>query len=200
MEVLNPSQLCPRFPPHRTRRRWRARRQRGEARGGKQAAGKCDWPYPRSIGGGGSAGEVAGERRRRSRGGAATAARTVVKIGAWLNNVLHGKLPYGLGKVLGGPWAWRIGGGASSAMAVRRRPQKLGLRRVGSLVRPTRGCASSVGARRGSGRAQVARKVDGVMSSPRRRQWRTMVLGGGARARAAGPKTSLYTRGRSVGD
>jgi hypothetical protein len=84
-------------------------------------------------------------------------------------------------------------------MAVRRRPRKLGLRRVGSLVRPTRGCASSVGARRGSGRAQVARKVDEAMSSPRRRQWRTTVLGGGARARAAGPKTGLYTRGRSVG-
>jgi hypothetical protein len=83
---------------------------------------------PRSIGGGGSAGEVAGERRWRSRGGAAAGARTAVNIGAWLNNVLHGKLPCGLGKVLGGPWAWRIGGGASSAMAVRRRPRKLGLR------------------------------------------------------------------------
>jgi hypothetical protein len=57
---------------------------------------------PRSIGGGGSAGEVAGERRWRSRGGAAAGARTAVKIGAWLNNVLHGKLPCGLGKVLGG--------------------------------------------------------------------------------------------------
>jgi hypothetical protein len=70
MEVLKASQKCPRFPPHRTRRRWRARRRRGEARGGKQAAGKCDWAHLRSIGGGSSAGEVAGEwRRRRGRGG-----------------------------------------------------------------------------------------------------------------------------------
>jgi hypothetical protein len=84
-------------------------------------------------------------------------------------------------------------------MAVRRRPRKLGLRRAGSLVRHTHGCASSVCARRGSGRAQAARKVDGAMSSPRRRQWRTVVLGGGVRARAAGPRTGLYTRGRSVG-
>jgi hypothetical protein len=46
--------------------------------------------------------EVAGERRRRSRGGAAAEARTAVKIGAGLNNVLHWKLPCSLGKVLGG--------------------------------------------------------------------------------------------------
>jgi hypothetical protein len=43
-----------------------------------------------------------GGQRRRSRGGAAAEARTAVKIGAGLNNVLHGKLPCGLGKVLGG--------------------------------------------------------------------------------------------------
>jgi hypothetical protein len=48
----------------------------------------CDWPYPRSIGGGGSAGEVTGVRRRRSRGGAAAEARTVVRIGMELDNVL----------------------------------------------------------------------------------------------------------------
>jgi hypothetical protein len=84
-------------------------------------------------------------------------------------------------------------------MAVRRRPRKLGLRRAGSLIRPTRGCASSVGARRGSGHAQAAMEKDGAMSSPRRRQWRTAVLDGGVRARAAGPRTGLNTRGRSVG-
>jgi hypothetical protein len=84
-------------------------------------------------------------------------------------------------------------------MAVRRRPRKLGLRRAGSLVRPTRGCASSVCARRGSGRAQASMEVDGAMSSPRRRQWQMAVLGGGVRARAAGPRTGLNTRGRSVG-
>jgi hypothetical protein len=89
-------------------------------------AGKCDWPYPRSIGGGGSAGEVAGERRQQSRGSAAATARTAVKIGAWLNNVLHGKLPCGLGKVLGGvpglggsaeerARQWRSGGGRGSS-------------------------------------------------------------------------------------
>jgi hypothetical protein len=167
---------------------------------GRQTSGReCDWPYPRSIGGGGSAGEVAGERRRRSRGGAAAEARMMVKIGAGLNNVLHGQLPWVLGKVLGRPWARRISEGASSVMAVRRRSRKLGLQRAGSLVRPTRGCASLVCARRGSGRAQAAREMDGAMSSPRWNQWRTAVLDGGVRARAAGPRTGLYTRGRSVG-
>jgi hypothetical protein len=48
------------------------------------------------------AGEVAGERWRLRRGGAAAEARTAVKKGAVLNNVLHWKLPCGLGKVLGG--------------------------------------------------------------------------------------------------
>jgi hypothetical protein len=46
----------------------------GKAWGGKQAGRECDWPYPRLIGGGGSAGEVTGERRRRSRSGAVGAA------------------------------------------------------------------------------------------------------------------------------
>jgi hypothetical protein len=69
-------------------------------RGGKQAAGKCNWAHPRTIGGG-SAGEVAGERRRRCRGGAAAKARTAVKKGEVLNNMLHQKLPCGLGKMLG---------------------------------------------------------------------------------------------------
>jgi hypothetical protein len=129
----------------------------------------------------------------------ASEARTAVKIGAGYNNVLHGQLPCGLGKVLGGPWAWRIAGGASSAMAVRRRPRKVGLRRVGSLVRITRERASSAWARRGSGCAQAAREMDVVMSSPRQRQRRTAVLGGGVRAHAVGPRTGLYTRRRSVG-
>jgi hypothetical protein len=84
-------------------------------------------------------------------------------------------------------------------MAVRRRPRKLGLRRVGSLGRPTRGCASLVCARRGSGRAQAARKVDGVMSSPRRRQWRTTMLGGRCACARGRGKVLFYARGRSVG-
>jgi hypothetical protein len=70
--------------------------------GGKQAGRECDWPYHRSIGGEGSAEEVAGERRRRSRGGAAAEAQTAVKIGVGLNNVLLWQLPCVLGKVLGG--------------------------------------------------------------------------------------------------
>jgi hypothetical protein len=70
---------------------------------GRQTSGReVRLAHPRSIGGGGSAGEVAGERRRRSRGGAAAEAQTAVKIGAELNNVLHGKLPCGPRKVLGG--------------------------------------------------------------------------------------------------
>jgi hypothetical protein len=63
--------------------------------------GKCDWAHPRLIGGGGSAGEVAGERRRWRRGGAAAEARTAVRKGAMLNNVLHRELPCGLRKMLG---------------------------------------------------------------------------------------------------
>jgi hypothetical protein len=120
--------MCPRFPPHRTRRRWRARRRRGETWGGKQAAGKCDWSYPRSFGGGGSAGEVAGERRRRSRGGTAAEARTALKIGAGLNNVLHGQLPCVLGKVLGGSLGSEdrrrseLGNGGPAAAAEARAP------------------------------------------------------------------------------
>jgi hypothetical protein len=51
-------------------------------------ARKWNWPYPLSIGGGGSAGDVAGERRRQSNGGAAAEARTAVRIGVGLNNVL----------------------------------------------------------------------------------------------------------------
>jgi hypothetical protein len=108
--------------------RWRARRRRGEAWGGKQAGRECDWPYPRSIGGEGSAGEVTGERRRRSRGGAAAEARTAVKIGAGLNNVLHGQLPCVLGKVLGGSlglenrWRGELGNGDPAAAAEARAP------------------------------------------------------------------------------
>jgi hypothetical protein len=91
---------------------------------GRQTSGReCDWPYPRSIGGGGSAREVAGERRRRSRGGAAAEARTAVKIEAGLNNVLHKQLPYVLGKVLGGSlglekrWRGELGNGGPAAAA-----------------------------------------------------------------------------------
>jgi hypothetical protein len=62
---------------------------------------KCNWAHLRSIGGGGAAGEVAGEQWRRSRGDTVAEARTAVKIGAGLNNVLHGQLPCVLGKVLG---------------------------------------------------------------------------------------------------
>jgi hypothetical protein len=84
-------------------------------------------------------------------------------------------------------------------MAARRRPRERGLRRAGGLVRPTRGCASSEGARRGSRRAQAAREVDGAMSSPRRHQWWAAELGGGLRAREAGGRGWFYTRRRSVG-
>jgi hypothetical protein len=84
------------------RRRWRAHRRRGEAWGGKQAGRECDWPYPRSIGGEGSAGEVTGERQRRGSGSAAAGARIPTRRGAGLNKVRHGYLPCVLGKVLGG--------------------------------------------------------------------------------------------------
>jgi hypothetical protein len=84
-------------------------------------------------------------------------------------------------------------------MVVRRRPRELGLRRASGSVRLTRGCASSVCARRGSRRAQAAMEVDGAMSSPRRQQWRTAELGGSVRGREAGGRGWFYTRGRSVG-
>jgi hypothetical protein len=54
------------------------------------------------IGGGDSAGEVTGERRRRSSGSAPAGTRTAVRERTGLNNVLHGKLPCVLGKMLGG--------------------------------------------------------------------------------------------------
>jgi hypothetical protein len=69
-------------------------------RPGKQAAGIVDWTHPRSIGGGGPAGEVAGERRRRSSGGAPAGTWTAVREGAGLNHVLHRELPCDLGKAL----------------------------------------------------------------------------------------------------
>jgi hypothetical protein len=71
-------------------------------------------------------------------------------------------------------------------MVIRWRPRERGLRRASGSVRPTRGCASSMCARRGSRRAQAAMEVDGAMSSPRRHQWWTAELGGGVRAREAG--------------
>jgi hypothetical protein len=84
-------------------------------------------------------------------------------------------------------------------MVIRRRLRKLGLRRAGSLVRPTRGCASSVCAMRGSRRAQVAKEVDGAMSSLRRRQWQMAELGGGVRARKAGGTSWFIPAGGQLG-
>jgi hypothetical protein len=63
-------------------------------------AGIVDWIHPRSIGGGGPAGEVTDERRRRSSGGAPAGTRTAVREGAGINHVLHGELPCDLGKAL----------------------------------------------------------------------------------------------------
>jgi hypothetical protein len=93
-------------------------------------AGKCNWAHPRSIGGGGSAGEVTSERRRLCRGGAAAEAWTAVKKGAVLNNVLHWKLPCVLGKVLGGSLGsedrrrGELGHGGPAAAADARAPVK----------------------------------------------------------------------------
>jgi hypothetical protein len=70
-------------------------------RPGKQVTGIVDWTHPRSIGGGGPAGEVTGERRRRSSGGAPAGIRTAVREGAGLNHMLHGELPCDLEKALG---------------------------------------------------------------------------------------------------
>jgi hypothetical protein len=80
------------------------------------------------IGGGGSARKIAGERRRWRRGGAAAGARTAVREGAMLNNVLHWEPPCGLGKALGrSPGAedrqrGELGGGGPAAAAGARAP------------------------------------------------------------------------------
>jgi hypothetical protein len=102
-----------------------------------------------------SAGGVAGERRRRSSDVAAARARTSVRTGG-LIIVLHTGLQGILGEVLGGPRAWRTGGGASSAKATRRRLRELGLRRADGLAWPTRGRASSLGERERASCAQTA--------------------------------------------
>jgi hypothetical protein len=101
-----------------------------------------------------SAGGVAGERR--SSDVAAAGARTPVRTGAGMIKVLHTGLQGILGEVLGGSRAWRTGGGASSAKATRRRPRELGLRRADGLAWPTRGHASSLGARERARCAQTA--------------------------------------------
>jgi hypothetical protein len=44
-----------------------------------------------------------------------------------------------------GRWAWRTGGGASTAMVIRRRPQERGLQRASGSVRPTGVLGSSIG-------------------------------------------------------
>jgi hypothetical protein len=67
----------------------------------KQATGIVDWTHPRSIGGGGPAGEVTGERRRRSSGGAPAGTQTALREGAGINHMLHGELPCDPGKALG---------------------------------------------------------------------------------------------------
>jgi hypothetical protein len=87
------------------------------------------------IGGGGSAGEVSGERQRRSSGGAPAGTRTVVRERTGLNHVLHGELPCGLGKMLGGRLGLEdrrrgeFGGGGPAAAAGARAPTivRLGL-------------------------------------------------------------------------
>jgi hypothetical protein len=142
-------------------------------------AGECDWAYPQSIGGGGSAGEVAGERRRQSRGGEAAGTRTTVKKGATLNNVLHRKLPCGLGKTLGrclGSEDRRrselIGGGPAAAAGARAPAiVRLGLinKRLGELLWCTRKSSGACG----------GEAVDGREVCTGQRQWRN----GGARWR-----------------
>jgi hypothetical protein len=96
------SEACEKsFQELKKRQRWQAHQRRGGARPGKQVMGIVDWTHPRSIGGGGPVGEVTDERRRRSSSGAPVGTRTAVKEGAGLNHVLHGELPFDLGKALG---------------------------------------------------------------------------------------------------
>jgi hypothetical protein len=75
------------------------------------------------------------------------------------------------------------------ATTARRPPRELGLRRAGCTVRQTRRRASSVCARRWFRRAHTAMEAGGVMSSPRRCQWRAAELSDGwtcARGRGRG--------------
>jgi hypothetical protein len=169
----------PLAPPPWTRRRWRARRRRGGARTGKQAMGNWNWAHQWLIDGGGSAGKVAGERRRQRRGDAPAGARTAVKEGVMLNNVLRRELPCGLGKTLGrSPGAedrrrGKLDGGGPATAAGARAPaiMRLGLinKRLGEPLWCIR---KSWGACGGEG-------VDGREVRTGRRQWRTVGLGSG---------------------
>jgi hypothetical protein len=184
----------PSVPPPQARRRWQARRRRGRARPGKQATGIVDWTHPRSIGGGGPAGEVTGERRRRRSGGAPAGTRTAVREGTGLNHMLHGELPWDLGKALGrspGLESRRRGeldgGGPAAAAGTRVLANMwLGLinKRLGEVLWSTR---QSLG-------TWVSEDGDWKGVHTGRRQWRTTVTRVEARAREGWPGLA-YKRG-----
>jgi hypothetical protein len=145
-----------------------------------------------------TAGEVAGERRRQRRGDATAGARTTVRKGELLNNVLHRELPCGLGKRLGrSPGAedrrrGELDGGGPAAAAGARTPAivRRGLinKRLGELLGCTR---KSLGICGGKG-------VDGkeVCTGGANGGRRGSVAG--ARAREERPRADFYRRWSSV--
>jgi hypothetical protein len=142
--------------------------------------------------------KVAGERRRRRRGGAAAGARTTVREGAILNNVLHQEPPCGLAKALGrSPGAedrrrGELDGGGPAAAAGARAPAIMRLdlinKRLGELLWCTR---ESLG-------AWVGEDVDGKGVRTGLRQCRTAGLGGGCACERGATGAGFYRRWRSV--
>jgi hypothetical protein len=123
--------------------------------------------------------------------------RAAVRKGAALNNVLHRKLPCGLGKMLGRSldsedrWRGELDNGGPPAAAEARAPAivRLGLinKRLGELLWCTRKSSGLVGVRASTGgRFALAAPMAERRSS-----------GGGARAKGR-PRTGIYRRWRSV--
>jgi hypothetical protein len=143
--------------------------------------------------------EVAGERRRRNSGGTATGTQTVVKAGAGLNHVLHGKLPCGLGEILGRRLGSKdrrrgeLGSGGPTAAAETRAPAivQLGLinKRLGELSWCTRKAQELAGVRASTGGWFAPGGANGG----------TAGLGAGARAHEERPGAVFMGAGGQLG-
>jgi hypothetical protein len=153
-----------------------------------------DWTHPRSIGGGGPAGEVTGERRRRSSGGTPAGTQTAVREGPGLNHVLHGELPWDLGKALSGCLGsgnrrrGELDGGGPAAAAGTQVPTIVLLGLLNKKLGEVLWCA-----KKGLS-AWVCEDGDWNGIHTERRQWRTAAARVEARAREGRPGLA-YKRG-----
>jgi hypothetical protein len=125
-------------------------------------------------------------------------ARTAVKEGAMLNNVLRGELPCGLGKTLGrSPGAedrrrGELDDGGPAAAAGARTPAIVRLGLINKLLGELLGCTRmSLGACGGEG-------VDGREVRTGRSQWRTAGLGGGCACARGAVGVGFYKSRMSV--